>query len=55
MPYASSASAAEVGGFIEAMECLLTGTLPEGPGWSYELKLNGFRLQAARSGSALSL
>lgn len=52
---ASGAHAAEAGGFIEPMECLLTGTLPDGPGWSYELKLDGFRLQAARSGAALSL
>ena len=52
---ASNASAVEAGSFIEPMECLLTGTLPEGPGWSYELKLDGFRLQAARSGSVLSL
>jgi bifunctional non-homologous end joining protein LigD len=29
--------------FIEPMECALVSTLPEGPDWTYELKLDGYR------------
>jgi len=35
-------------GFIESMECLSVAKLPDGPGWSYEIKLDGFRLEAAK-------
>jgi len=35
-------------GFIESMECLPVPTLPEGKEWSYEIKLDGFRLEAVR-------
>ena len=28
----------------------LVRTLPEGPEWEYELKLNGYRLQANKDG-----
>jgi ATP-dependent DNA ligase len=28
-------------GFIESMECLAVTTIPEGPGWTYEIKLDG--------------
>lgn len=33
--------------FIECMECLPVSTLPEGPLWTYEVKLDGYRLEAA--------
>src|SRR5882762_2187989 len=29
--------------FIELMECALVSTLPEGPDWTYEVKLDGYR------------
>ena len=35
-------------GFIEPMECLPVAKIPEGPDWSYELKLDGYRLEAVR-------
>jgi DNA ligase D-like protein (predicted ligase) len=35
-------------GFIESMECLPVSTLPEGKNWSYEIKLDGFRLEAVK-------
>jgi DNA ligase D-like protein (predicted ligase) len=30
-------------GFIEPMECALVPNLPEGPDWTYEVKLDGYR------------
>ena len=30
-------------GFIEPMECLAVTKLPEGPDWTYEIKLDGYR------------
>jgi DNA ligase D-like protein (predicted ligase) len=35
-------------GFIEPMECLPVASVPAGPDWSYELKLDGYRLEAVR-------
>lgn len=32
--------------FIEPMELLAVARLPEGPGWAYEVKLDGYRAQA---------
>ena len=32
--------------FTPPMECLPVSSLPEGPGWVYELKLDGYRAQA---------
>ena len=37
--------------FIEPMECLLVSKLPEGPEWTYEVKLDGYRVQAFCDGS----
>lgn len=34
--------------FIESMECLPVTTLPAGPEWTYEIKLDGFRLEAVK-------
>jgi DNA ligase D-like protein (predicted ligase) len=34
--------------FIESMECLPVAKLPLGPEWSYEIKLDGFRLSAVK-------
>ena len=35
-------------GFIEAMECLPVSKIPEGANWTYEIKLDGYRLEAVR-------
>lgn len=35
--------------FIESMECLPVSKLPQGPEWSYEVKLDGFRLEAVKT------
>jgi len=41
--------------FIASMEYLPAATLPEGPEWSYEIKLDGFRLEAVKIGKAVSI
>jgi len=41
--------------FIESMECLPVTAVPEGSGWSYEIKLDGFRLEAVKTGGAVTL
>jgi DNA ligase D-like protein (predicted ligase) len=35
--------------FIETMDCLPVTKPPEGPGWTYEIKLDGYRLEAVKS------
>lgn len=35
--------------FIETMECLPVTKLPEGVGWTYEIKLDGYRLEAVKN------
>jgi len=42
-------------GFIETMDCLPVSKLPEGPEWTYELKLDGYRLEAVRGEKAFTL
>ncbi|MCU1239309.1 MAG: dependent ligase [Candidatus Acidoferrum typicum] len=34
--------------FIEPMECALVSNLPEGPQWTYEAKLDGYRAIGVR-------
>jgi DNA ligase D-like protein (predicted ligase) len=41
--------------FIETMDCLPVSTLPEGPKWTYEIKLDGYRLEVVRSGGKTTL
>ena len=41
--------------FLEPMECLLVSKLPEGPEWSYEIKLDGYRAQALCNGKTTKL
>jgi ATP-dependent DNA ligase len=36
--------------FIKPMECLPVEKIPEGDNWTYELKLDGYRLQAVKAG-----
>jgi DNA ligase D-like protein (predicted ligase) len=35
--------------FIETMDCLPVSTVPEGPEWTYEIKLDGYRLEPVKS------
>jgi DNA ligase D-like protein (predicted ligase) len=41
--------------FVESMECLGVATLPEGPNWTYEIKLDGFRLEAIKTKDGTTL
>jgi ATP-dependent DNA ligase len=41
--------------FVEPMLCLSTSSLPEGEGWSYELKLDGYRAIAIKKGRTVQL
>jgi DNA ligase D-like protein (predicted ligase) len=41
--------------FIEPMQCKLVSKLPEGDGWQYEVKFDGYRALATRRGSRISL
>jgi ATP-dependent DNA ligase len=38
--------------FIEPMECLSVAKLPEGDQWIWEVKLDGYRALAAKSGKS---
>ena len=42
-------------GFIESMECLPVSALPEGKVWSYEIKLDGFRLEVVERAGTTTL
>jgi DNA ligase D-like protein (predicted ligase) len=42
-------------GFIETMDCLPVSKLPEGPKWTYEIKLDGYRLEVVRRGRETTL
>jgi DNA ligase D-like protein (predicted ligase) len=39
----------QAAGFIDTMDCLPVSRLPEGPEWTYEIKLDGYRLEVVRS------
>jgi DNA ligase D-like protein (predicted ligase) len=41
--------------FIESMECLPVTKVPEGPEWSYEIKLDGYRLEAVKNAGKTTL
>jgi DNA ligase D-like protein (predicted ligase) len=41
--------------FVEIMECLAVSKLPDGPQWIYEIKLDGYRAEAVKSGGDLTL
>jgi len=42
-------------GFIETMDCLSATKVPEGPEWTYELKLDGYRLEVIRANGKTNL
>jgi DNA ligase D-like protein (predicted ligase) len=41
--------------FVESMECLGVSKIPEGPAWSYEIKLDGYRLEAVKNAGVMRL
>src|SRR6266851_1854927 len=41
--------------FVEPMECLSAPRLPEGSQWLWEIKLDGYRALAVKSGSDVTL
>ena len=41
--------------FTEIMECLAVKKLPEGPQWSYEIKLDGYRVEVVKADGKLTL
>jgi ATP-dependent DNA ligase len=41
--------------FIEPMECLSVSKLPEGTNWVWEIKLDGYRAVAVKSGTGVTL
>jgi hypothetical protein len=45
----------QAAGFLETMDCLPVPKLPEGPAWTYEIKLDGYRLEVVRSGGKTTL
>ena len=48
MPNKNKPAAAKAS-FIETMECLPVAEIPRGPEWSYEIKLDGYRLEAVKN------
>jgi bifunctional non-homologous end joining protein LigD len=42
-------------GFVPPMLATLVKALPEGPEWEYELKLDGYRLEAVKDGEQVRL
>jgi ATP-dependent DNA ligase len=45
----------QAAGSIETMDCLPVAKLPEGPKWTYEIKLDGYRLEVVRHGRDITL
>ena len=41
--------------FVEPMLAKLVRALPEGPGWSYEVKFDGYRIEAIKNGGQVRL
>jgi DNA ligase D-like protein (predicted ligase) len=41
--------------FVETMDCLGVKKLPDGPEWTYEIKLDGYRVEALRSAKTTTL
>jgi bifunctional non-homologous end joining protein LigD len=50
-----SARAPAAVAFIESMECLPVTQIPEGRQWTFEIKLDGFRLEAVKNSGKTTL
>jgi ATP-dependent DNA ligase len=50
-----SITESRIAGFIESMECLPVAKIPEGLEWTYEIKLDGYRLEVVRAGGKTRL
>ena len=46
---------ARTAAYLQPMECLSVLKVPEGPEWTYELKLDGYRLEVVRTGTETRL
>jgi ATP-dependent DNA ligase len=55
MPSKPALPRQSAGFFIETMDCLPVPKLPEGPMWTYEIKLDGYRLEVVRRGRETTL
>jgi len=42
-------------GFIETMDCLTVPKIPDGSEWTYEIKLDGFRVEAVKQHGKVTL
>jgi ATP dependent DNA ligase domain len=49
------AKAAKSVGFIATIDCLAVPQIPEGPEWTYEIKLDGFRVEAVKQHGKVTL
>lgn len=49
------AKTAKPADFIETMDCLAVPKIPEGPEWTYEIKLDGFRVEAVKQHGKVTL
>lgn len=54
-PAVKHAASAKKLTFIESMECLPVAKLPEGPEWTYEIKLDGYRLEVIKEPGKIRL
>jgi ATP-dependent DNA ligase len=54
MPKKSPATSGNIG-FIETIDCLPVPKLPERSEWTYEIKLDGYRLEAVRNRKEVAL
>jgi bifunctional non-homologous end joining protein LigD len=52
---ASKRKTAAKAGFVETMDYLPVTILPEGSGWTYEIKLDGYRLEAVKTGGKVTV
>ena len=52
---ASKSPKAVSASFIETMDCLPAAKIPEGPEWTYEIKLDGYRLEAVKRTQGVTL
>jgi ATP-dependent DNA ligase len=48
-------SSAPKAGFIDSMECPPVLKIPDGPEWTYEIKLDGYRLEVVRTSGETTL